>query len=1023
MRLIPHKPPGCHCETAIFWPALVVSLSAVLLIACSDSSSDFDSDDQSDDPPSSVYSVGGEVQGLGSNELVLALNEGEELTLNGDGSFEFDSELSEGDDYRVDVVDQSDGIDCDIENADGEISDNDIDDILVICEEQTSEFSVAGNVDGLGSNELVLALNELEDISIDEDGPFQFDSTLQEGEEYRVEVIEQADSRFCDIDNAIGEIGSSDVDDVSVSCSEPQLNANNKEGSVRLDWHREQEVEILYSTDPDCDWGNVSVCENGNSLMASGGGETLSVDEGDIQESSPHFFVKKIGGVYSKPVTATPLRFELDLAIRDLDVYEGKLYVAGHFSRHAAPTGGAAFFRADSPLAEQSGAFPDVDGPVYSVAEIPEKGWVIAGFFGEVQGHSRQNIALLKPDGRIDPDWHVSVPDAFITTIAVSEERIYIGGIFSSVEGNDDYQTVAALSHQGELIESFDPPEFEDLVWDFELNDGRLYVGGEFTNIGSIQSDYLVSLNAENGALDIDFSVQVDSDVYHVAKYDDQLLIGGVFGEVNEEERKGVAMLEIDSAELLPFDANLVDSQQGQPFVQSSESLGDDLLIGGRFSSVNGDNVNALARVSMDSAESTGFSHGLEEDAVILEVGVDGEYVYLAGGFDRISDESINHFARVDAVSGELDSAWDPGVSRDQVSGWDFSINDDFIVLAGDFTHSGGEARRGLASYSTSDMELRDWAPKARSGSGSRRGVSQFEIWEERIYSVGRFSFQEDGQAFENAVAYPLDGEVPLEWAPRTSGDSGGLVESIALNDQGDVYIGGRFDQVNDLDLRHLAKVDRGLGEPIVSNDPGIELSLTPSVQSIIPFEESHSVVVGGRFTEVDGHEQESIALLDSSDFSRKQFPQLSAMAGAAQVRAGERNHTASEPHFFIGGTFNAVNGEPVSRFAQLSLDGVVLDGPEFDETVVDIHHSADTDRLFLAFSDGFKVFTVDGTDLSLEHDFSSVLGDSGFVSTVVESEGLVAVGGDFDTYDGEPVHNLVVLDADSFEQVYPAKE
>lgn len=119
---------------------LVVLVYAASAVGCS-------SDEVADNQTEGEFTVGGEVEGLESGELVLQLNGDFDLHVDEDGDFVFDAELSSGDDYEVTVAEQPDEHLCHVANASGTIDDEDIRDVQALCtlepdEEEEPEFYV-----------------------------------------------------------------------------------------------------------------------------------------------------------------------------------------------------------------------------------------------------------------------------------------------------------------------------------------------------------------------------------------------------------------------------------------------------------------------------------------------------------------------------------------------------------------------------------------------------------------------------------------------------------------------------------------------------------------------------------------------------------------------------------------------------------------------------------------------------------------------------------------------------------------
>ena len=107
-------------------------------------------DDATATNPPDQYSVGGTVSGL-SGSLVLKDQSGDNLTINSNGPFEFQTPLANGSAYHVTVTSTPAGQTCTIANADGAISSASVTNIMVTC---TSPPPGADNFDRPNSGSL-----------------------------------------------------------------------------------------------------------------------------------------------------------------------------------------------------------------------------------------------------------------------------------------------------------------------------------------------------------------------------------------------------------------------------------------------------------------------------------------------------------------------------------------------------------------------------------------------------------------------------------------------------------------------------------------------------------------------------------------------------------------------------------------------------------------------------------------------------------------------------------------------------
>ncbi len=198
-----------------------VAASLILVTACGGGGGG--DDNNPPPPPPDTFSIGGNVDGLGAGtSVVLQNNGGDDVTVNADGDFTFGDELEEGDDYEVTILTQpGPGQICTVANGSGTVGSADVTDVAVTCE-AVDTFSIGGTVTGLATGaSVVLQNNGADDLTVDNDGGFTFDSELIEDADYDVTVLTQptGPAQTCTVANGSGTVGTADVSNVTVTCA------------------------------------------------------------------------------------------------------------------------------------------------------------------------------------------------------------------------------------------------------------------------------------------------------------------------------------------------------------------------------------------------------------------------------------------------------------------------------------------------------------------------------------------------------------------------------------------------------------------------------------------------------------------------------------------------------------------------------------------------------------------------------------------------------------------------------------
>jgi len=172
-----------------------------------------------------TYTVGGNVNGLTGIGLVLQNNAGDDLGVSKNGSFTFAIALDDSSQFSVTVLTQPSAPDqvCTVANGNGTLNGSDISDVTVTC--ATNTYTIGGNVNGLSGSGLVLQINNGDDLAINANGDFSFDTALADGSPYSVVVLTQPLSpvQVCSVSNGSGTVAGADVTSVSVTCADEVL--------------------------------------------------------------------------------------------------------------------------------------------------------------------------------------------------------------------------------------------------------------------------------------------------------------------------------------------------------------------------------------------------------------------------------------------------------------------------------------------------------------------------------------------------------------------------------------------------------------------------------------------------------------------------------------------------------------------------------------------------------------------------------------------------------------------------------
>ena len=187
------------------------------------------------------------------------------------------------------------------------------------------------------------------------------------------------------------------------------------------------------------------------------------------------------------------------------------------------------------------------DSNVFDIALQPDGKILIAGEFQKYNNVPRNRIARLNQDGSLDTTFapNGGADGAVWNTTVLPDAKILIGGSFTSVN-SVPRNRIARLNADGALDAAFNPGTGANrTIYDLQpLSDGRLLIGGAFTQFNSAARNHLARLNAD-GSLDSTSASRTDGVIRSISPYpENKVLIGGFFGNVNGVPRTGIARLD-----------------------------------------------------------------------------------------------------------------------------------------------------------------------------------------------------------------------------------------------------------------------------------------------------------------------------------------------------------------------------------------------------------------------------------------------------------------------------------------------
>jgi uncharacterized delta-60 repeat protein len=369
---------------------------------------------------------------------------------------------------------------------------------------------------------------------------------------------------------------------------------------------------------------------------------------------------------------------------------------------------------------------------IYGVTIQKDGKVLLTGDFTGISGQARSRVARLNGDGTVESASTFnpgSGPNGFVHTALVQpDEKIILHGLFTTVNGQAR-NNVARLNADGTL-ESL--PSFNigtgatggDTASLALQADGKILVGGTFTSFNSQPRNRIARLLAD-GSVESTATFNSGSGANNnpsniLVQPDGKLLLGGSFTMINGQPRNFIARLNADgtleSTTTFAAGSGPNDSVRGMALQADGK-----ILIAGRFTSVNGQPRNRIARLhpngTLESTTTFDAGTGFNADPAGIMLQADGK-IQVVGSFTTVNGHSQGLIARLlndpapQALTVEPSGVvWHRGGSAPEVRDVSFEVSTNggssWSLIGTGNRFAGGWERSGLSMTGSGQIRAR----------------------------------------------------------------------------------------------------------------------------------------------------------------------------------------------------------------------------------------------------------------------------------------------------------------------------
>jgi uncharacterized delta-60 repeat protein len=290
------------------------------------------------------------------------------------------------------------------------------------------------------------------------------------------------------------------------------------------------------------------------------------------------------------------------------------------------------------------------DGAVRSMAVQPDGRIVVVGYFKQFDGVNRNGIVRLNQDGGIDETFNPGGgADNPIQDVVIQEDgKIIIAGDFTSFNGVA-INRIARINNDGRIDETFNIGSAANFgIHDVCLTmDGRIVLVGDFNSFNGSPCMGIVVLH-QSGEMDdsFDSGVGFDASARSVVVQDDgKILVGGFFSSYNGNDATRLVRLLSDGGLDPDFDCG--SGASGSVYKLALQSDGK-IFVGGSFSEFNGLKRYAITRLKPDGSVDPTINFGSGPNGSVLAIypKVDSK-ILIGGGFTKYNGIDREHFVQI----------------------------------------------------------------------------------------------------------------------------------------------------------------------------------------------------------------------------------------------------------------------------------------------------------------------------------------------------------------------------------------
>lgn len=331
------------------------------------------------------------------------------------------------------------------------------------------------------------------------------------------------------------------------------------------------------------------------------------------------------------------------------------------------------------------------------------------------------------------------------------------------------------------------------------------------------------------------------------------------------------------------------------------------VLLGGHFTELDGQKHLYLGRLNAAGTLDSSFNPEANGPVNALAVQADGK-ILVGGSFSSLGGQTRLNLGRLNAI-GTLDSSFHPGANN-PVNALAVQA-DGRILVGGSFTSLGLQARNRIGRLNPDGSIDPGFNPEAQSY-GYHPSVTSLAIQADGKILVGGSFTRLGGQSRYSLGRLNFDGSLDSEFNPDGAGGDFANVNSLAIQADGKIVVGGCFTVLNGQPRNGLGRLNPG-----GSLDQAFNPEVGPASSSVssLALQADGKILVGGAFSTLGGQAHYRIGRLNSDGSLDQAFnPEVGPASSSVFCLAIQ-----PDGKILVGGTFSTLGGQSRNRIGRLN--------------------------------------------------------------------------------------------------------